>query len=191
MSITAKRILATVCLPKKRELIHVRLRPSPAAEPDRALRLKVAHHDPVGVPLANRDFVNPDHARRRWPRPAQLFAHVDLVEFIDGMAIEMHPPRHVLGRHRVAKPADLHRKPQGVLRVRRQKGLRFVPHPGGFAVHPCHPKIEIEVPIPASEIACPPPTRVVNAAARIAAAAAHRFFERRSSVITKTGLSRS
>jgi hypothetical protein len=46
---------------------------------------------------------------------------------------------------------------------------------------------EIDFPIPTPEIAQPPPAFVVKAPARFAAPAAHRFFERRSSVITKTG----
>jgi len=50
-----------------------------------------------------------------------------------------------------------------------------------------HLKIEIDFPIPTPEIAHPPPAFVVKAPARFAAPAAHRFFERRSSVITKTG----
>src|SRR5262245_3421990 len=38
-----------------------RLRAVIAAEPDRPAAQQVADHDPVGMPLANRDLVDPDH----------------------------------------------------------------------------------------------------------------------------------
>src|ERR1019366_6233142 len=34
--------------------------------------------------------------------------HVDLVELLDGVPIEMHPSRHIRDRHRATQAADLH-----------------------------------------------------------------------------------
>ncbi len=78
---------------------------------------QVADHDPVGVPLPDRDFVDTDHLRPRWPRKAQLLAHVQLVQLLDGVPIQMHPSRHVRNRHRAAQPTDLPREAQRVFRT--------------------------------------------------------------------------
>jgi len=50
-----------------------------------------------------------------------------------------------------------------------------------------HVKIEIDFPIAAAKIAGPSPALVVTAATNLPAPAAHRFFERRSSVTTNAG----
>ena len=53
------------------ELRHARLRAVLAAEPDRAPANQVAHHDAVGVALADRDLVDADRLRSgRARRPA-------------------------------------------------------------------------------------------------------------------------
>src|ERR1700738_136783 len=45
------------------ELAHTRLRTVLAAKPDRPAAKQIAHHNPVGVPFADRDLVNADHLR--------------------------------------------------------------------------------------------------------------------------------
>src|SRR6516164_5401036 len=40
------------------ELAHARLRPVLATKPDRPAPQKIAHHDPIGVTLADRDLVD-------------------------------------------------------------------------------------------------------------------------------------
>ena len=141
--------------------------------------------------LSDRHFIDADDVRRRMPGTRELFAHVDLVELLDGVPIEMHPSRHIRDRHRATQAADLHCKPQCVFRVVGQKGELFVLHAAGRAGHAAHVKVEIDFPIAASKIARPSPPFVVTAVANLPTSAALRFFERRSSVMTKAGCSSS
>jgi len=99
----------------------------------------------------------------------------------------MHPPRHIRDRHGTTQAANLHGKPQRVFGVVRQKGQLFILHATVRAGDPVHVKIEIDFPITAAKIARPSPALVVTAAANLPALAAHRFFERRSSVTTNAG----
>ena len=117
----------------------------------------------------------------------ELLAHIDFIQLFDGMPIEMHPPRHVLDRHRTAQSTDLHGKSQGVIWVVRQEVEFFVLHAACFAFHAVHVKIEINVSVSASKIARAPPAFIVKAATNFLAPTANRFFERRSSVTTKAG----
>jgi hypothetical protein len=139
------------------------------------------------VSLFDRYFVDADDVRRRRPGTRELLAHVELVELLDGVPIEMHPPRHIGDRHGTTQAANLHGKPQRVFGVVRQKGQLFVLHATVRAGDPVHVKIEIDFPIAAAKIARPSPALVVTAAANLPAPAAHRFFERRSSVTTNAG----
>jgi hypothetical protein len=50
---------------------------------------QVADHDAVGVPLANRYFVDTDRLRPRRARALQLRLHVLLVEFLDGAPVQI------------------------------------------------------------------------------------------------------
>jgi hypothetical protein len=99
------------------------------------------------------------------------------------MPIQMHAPRHILDGHCSAQPADLHRETQRVLGVVRQKIELLVSHAASMTGHAMHLKIEIDLPIPAPQIAQPPPAFIVTATARLPAPAADGVFERRSSVI--------
>jgi len=96
------------------------LRPSPPNQIARfASRLVpaqagIADYDPVHVPFLDRYFVDPDDTRRRRPCKAQLLAHVDFVEVLDGTPIQMHEPRHIRDGHGTAQSADLHRETQRV-----------------------------------------------------------------------------
>ena len=118
------------------------------------------------------------------PRQAQLLAHVDFVEVFYRVPVQMHQPRHVGDRHRATQAADLRREPQGVFCVLRQKRELLVSHAAGRALHAAHLEIEIDFAVAATEITRPAPTFVVEMAARFFAAAANRFFERRSKVRT-------
>ena len=121
------------------------------------------------------------------PARASCSPHIEFIEFLDGVPIEMHPSRYIRDRHGATQSANLHGKPQRVFRAVRQKAELFVLHAAGRAGHAAHGKIEIDFPIGAAKIARPSPAFVVKAAADFYAAAAHRFFERRSSVTTNAG----
>ena len=88
------------------EQIHVGFRAPFAAEPNGAACNEIADNDAIGMPLLDRDLVNADDARL-WMTGHQLLAHVNLVELLDGLPIEMHQPRNILDRHRAAQTADL------------------------------------------------------------------------------------
>jgi len=52
---------------KRVELIQARFAAVAAAEPDRSMSLEIADHDPVGMPLANRNLVEADDLRAGVP----------------------------------------------------------------------------------------------------------------------------
>src|ERR1700687_5386559 len=138
------------------------------------------------MPLLDRYFIDADDVRRRRPGTRKLLPHIEFIEFLDGVPIEMHPPRHIGDRHGTTQAANLHGKPQRVFGVVRQKGQLFVLHATVRAGDSVHVKIEIDSPIAAAKIARPSPALVVTAEANLPAPAAHLFFERRSSVTTKS-----
>jgi hypothetical protein len=156
-------------------------------KPYRTFSFQIADDDPVHMPLLDRHFIDAYDVRRRMPATRQLRPHVDLIELLDGVPIEMHPTRHIRDRHGAAQPADLHRESQAVFRVVRQKSELLVLHAARLALHAAHLKIEVDLPIAASKIARAPPALAVKATANLPTTAAHRFFERRSSVMTKAG----
>src|SRR6516225_1830567 len=89
------------------ELAHARLRAIRAAEPDRPAAIKIAHHDPVGVTLANRDLVDAD---RPWSRRAgtlELRFHILHLKSLDGVPVQPQFRRHVLDRSVAAAPAHV------------------------------------------------------------------------------------
>jgi hypothetical protein len=87
------------------ELVHARFRAVLSPEPDRPPPLQVADHDPVRVPFADRDFVDPDHLRSRLARSTQLLLHVLRVEGLDRLPVQPGFRGHVLDRHASATPS--------------------------------------------------------------------------------------
>ena len=99
------------------ELAHARFRAVLAAGPDRPAAVKVAHHDPVGMPLADRNLVD---AGRPLPRRAgalELGLHVLHLKRLDCVPIKHQFRRHVLDRGVAAAPADIIGEALGVERV--------------------------------------------------------------------------
>ena len=91
-------------------------------EPNRTLSFQIADHDPVDVvaPIDTSSDAD-DVLGVGGPAMRKLFAHVELVEFLDGMPIEVHAPRHIGDRHGTTQAANLHGKPQRVFCVGRHK----------------------------------------------------------------------
>ena len=80
------------------ELRHAGLGTILAAEPDGAFADQIAHHDPVGVALADRYLVDAD---RFWPRQAnalELLGHVLLVQRLYRLPVELEFPGHIADR---------------------------------------------------------------------------------------------
>ena len=70
------------------ELVHGFLRAILAPEPQGPASDQIAHHDAIGVALANRDLVDTDGLGRRCAGPRQLGCHVLLVQRFDGMPVQ-------------------------------------------------------------------------------------------------------
>ena len=99
------------------EPAHARLRAVLAAEPDRPAAHQVADHDAVGVTLADRNLVDPDHLWTGRPRARQLSPHVLHLQRLDRVPIQRQFLRHVLDRRLPAAPADKIGKALGVERI--------------------------------------------------------------------------
>lgn len=79
---------------KIEEFIHTFLAPVHAPEPNGPSLLKIAHDDPVLMPLFDRDLVDPDHSGRRLACALELCCHIPLVQLLDRVPVE-----HVLVGH--------------------------------------------------------------------------------------------
>src|SRR5262249_6965777 len=103
------------------ELAHARLRTVLAAEPDRPAAIKIAHHDPIGVALADRNLINADRPRPRRAGTLELRLHVLHLKRLDGVPVQPQFPRHILDRPVAAAAADVVGKALGVERIIGQK----------------------------------------------------------------------
>src|SRR5207253_4591414 len=99
------------------ELRHARLRAVLAAEPDRASSNQIAHHNAIGVALADCNLVNADHLGSRRACLRQLRAHVLLLEGLDRIPVELQFLRQVLDRRRTTTPTYVMGKAFGIERV--------------------------------------------------------------------------
>ena len=168
------------------ERVHAGLRTILAAEPDRPAANQVADHDPVGMPLPDRDFVDPDGL---WPRRTgafQLDAHVFFVEFLDRTPVQFQFLGHVLDGARPAAAADVPGKPLRIERVVGQKVELFASHLAstGAAQAP-YLEFEVDPRVGAGLVAGASGRAVVPARVRSPAVLADRFFERRTSGMTR------
>src|SRR5882724_4532231 len=168
------------------ELPHTRLGAILPAEPDRTTANEVAHHDPIGMALADRDFVDADHLRPRRPGLDELHAHILFVQLLDAVPTQVQFRGDVLDRGITTAPAHVVGKTLGVQRTIGQKRQPLALHRvAASAQDP--PNLELEVyPIgPAGQIAHASATVIVPARVHSSAHAARRFFERRTRVMTR------
>ena len=120
------------------------------------------------------------------PTRAQLRPHVLLLQVLDCLPVKMQFLRHVLHRGRSTAPADVVGKALRVMRVVGQERESLAFHLATTAASdPPHLELEVDARIPVGQIACSAYRAVVPAAMRRPAAAADRFFERRTSVMTR------
>jgi len=168
------------------ELVQARLGAIGPAEPDRASPDEIADDDAVGVPLANRDFVDPEDPRAGRPGAAQLLAHVLLLQGLHGVPVEAQRPGDVPDRRGPTAPAHVEGEALGVEGIVGQEVEPFLLHrataPAG---HPPDLEIEIDPQVAAGEIAHAAPLAVVPAAVGSATDSTGRFFDRRVSMMMR------
>src|SRR5438874_2823489 len=167
------------------ELVQARFGAVLAPEPNGPAPFQIADHDAVLVSLGDGDLVDADHPGSGTPCPTQLFAHVLLVQLLDGIPIEVQFLGHFLEGGRAATSAHEEGEPLGVERIVGQPVQLFVLHAATpRALDPAQKKVEIDTFVPAGEIAHASSPLVVVAAIHRPADAAGRFFRRRWRVMT-------
>src|ERR1700758_459709 len=168
------------------ELAHARLRAVLAAKPDRPATNQVADHDPVAVTLPDCDLINADCFWTGRAGTLELRLHVLLIERLDRMPVQFQFRRHLLDRRAAATPADVIGKPLGVERIVRQKVELLPLHPAATAaVEPPHLQFEINPRVATRQITHAAQLAIVPAHLHTTTTSANRFFERRSSLITR------
>jgi hypothetical protein len=162
------------------------MRPVLAAKPDRPAPQQIAHHDPIGVALADRDLVDANHLRTRRAGVLELGFHVLLVERLDRVPVQLQLRCHILDRRRAAATADIIGKALGVERIVGQKVEPLPLHLATAAtVDAPHLQFQKNPRVATRQIAHPPHLAIVPPRLEATATAASRFFERRFSAITR------
>jgi hypothetical protein len=168
------------------ELRHARLRAVLATEPDRAVANQIAHHDAVGVALLDRDLVDADRLGARCTRPRELRTQVLLLQVLDRVPVKMQLLGHVLDRRGCAAPAHVVGKALRVMRVVGEEGKPLALHlSAASAIDAPHLELEIDARVPIGQIAGPTNRAVVPPPVHRPTRRTSRFFERRTSVMTR------
>jgi hypothetical protein len=157
-----------------------------AAKPDRPATKQIAHHDPIGVPLTDRNLVHSNHLRGRFAGTPELGFHVLLVQRLDCVPVQLQFRCHILDRRRAAAPPDIISKSLRVERIVSEEVQLFPLHLAtAAAVDAPHLQFQINPRVAARQIAHAPQFAIVPAHLTATAIAAHGFFERRLSLITR------
>ena len=164
---------------------HARLGTIPAAKPDRSKPQQVAHDDPIRVSFANGNLVDADHLGLGATRPAQLFAHILLVQFLDRLPIQMQLFGHRLDRRIAAPASDIVGEAFGVKRTIRQPTQLLAFHTALVARHAPNLELQEDSQRPARQIPHHPRTTIVVASPRSTALTTDCFFARRRSGTTR------
>src|SRR5579863_865419 len=168
------------------ELTHACFRAVLAAEPDRPTAIKVAHYDPAGVALADRNLVDANRPRCRRAGTLKLRLHILHLKRFDGVPVEPQLRSNVLDCRIVAAPADVIGEALGIEGVVGQKVEPLALHLATAAtVNPPYLQFKENPRIATRQIADPAHLAVVPAHLDMTATAARRFFDRRLSVITR------
>ena len=169
------------------ELHHAGLRAVIAAEPNRPLADQVADHDAIVVALANRDLIDADRPGSWRAGALDLGAHVLHLQKLDRVPVELQLLRDVTDRSLPAAAPDIQRKALGEARIVRQEIQLLALHGGaGAARHAPHLEFQDNAEPDARQVANPPHPPVVPPCLPLTAAIADGFFERRSSLTTRT-----
>ena len=168
------------------ELVHAGLGAVLAAEPDRTPTFQIAHHDAVGVTLADRYLVDADDLRPGRSGTPPLLAHVLLLELLDRMPFEPELIGDILDRRGAAALADVEGEPLGVAGILGQEVQPLALHcQTTEAANPANLDLQEDPQTAAGEIADSAYRPIVEAVLNTATGPARRFFERRTSVTTR------
>jgi len=135
------------------EGIHGSFRAVWATEPDGPLPDQVAGHDPVGMPLADRHFVDPDDLRPRGASSPELLPHVLLLQLLDRVPVHAHVLGNVPDAGAAASPADVVGEPlrvEGIVVEKRKRLPLRLPAP--FAKDPSNRDLQVHPRVAAGEI---------------------------------------
>src|SRR5713101_161507 len=158
----------------------------PRPKPDRAPPNEVAHHDPIGVPLADRDLVDANGLGTRRTRFGELRAHVLLFQRLDSVPVEIEFLRDVLDRRLPTATAYVKGKAFGIERVVRQELQLLALHVTATpARHAPNLDLQVDARVATGKIANQPYAPIVPARVHATAAAADCFFERRTRMTTR------
>src|SRR6266849_4580232 len=168
------------------ELIQACLGAIRPAEPDWSLSDEIADNDAVGVPLADRDLVNPDDLRAGRPGAAQLLAHVLLLQRLHGVPVEAQLLGHVPDRRGPTAPPHVEGEALGVKGIVGEKREALLLHLAtALTGHAPHLDVEVAAQVAAGQVADAALLAVVPPALPPAAGPAGRFFDRRVSVMMR------
>lgn len=136
------------------KLIQIRLAASVATEPDRSVSKQVAHHDAIGVPLADRDLVDADDLWRWRPQPSHLLLHVLHFKRLDRLPIQMGFPCYCGDARLPATPPHVKGKPFGEKRTVGQPVQLLLFHLAAApAIHPAEFQQQVDSCVAAGEVA--------------------------------------
>src|SRR5258705_1620251 len=163
------------------ELPHALLGTVRAAEPDRSSSLQVANDNPISVPFANRHLVDANHFRSWLASLGQLRLHVLLVQLFNRVPVQLEFLSHVLDGRRATPPPHIIGKALGVKRIVRQKLQSLALHfATAWTQYSANLELQVHSRIAARQISNLANPSVVPTVLHFAAAAAGRFFERRT-----------
>src|SRR5262249_13732484 len=171
------------------ELVQALLGAVLAAEPDGPAPVQVADHDAVLVALADADLVDADHPGSGVAGPAELFAHVLLVQLLDGVPVEEEFLGHVLDGSLATAPAHEEGEPLGVQRVVGEPVPPFALHaPAPHTLDPAQGVGEVDTFVATGEVASAAGALVVGGPRNLPAGTTGRFFRlRRRAMRTARG----
>ena len=159
------------------KLVHACFRAMVTAEPDWAPTDQVAHHDAIGMTLANRDLADTDRLRSRCAGSQKLSTHVLLVQFLYRVSVQARLLGSVFDRRRATASAHVIRKALGVERIVGQECRSLAPHRAALtALNSTNLDIEQNTKGPARLSSNLAPSAVVEAAMQGAALSTVRFF---------------
>ena len=147
-----------------------------AAEPDRPLANQIGHDDAVAVAGPDRDFIDADSGRSGWTGEVELLLHVELVDLLHGVPMEVHFGGDIFDRRGAATATDGENEASGVARVGGEPGESLAFHAAPRAIDAAEFELEEDRVTAAIQIAAATEDVVVRAAKGEAAEAADRFF---------------